>query len=251
MIGRSDITETREDISRFMVHLTRDNSADFDNGQSATKNFGDIYRSREILAVKAHCLHGRKVRLLPVRHRSKFEVACFTETPLEQIKHLTKPMAGRRTQMEPYGFVFKSEFIKALGGQQVTYINSYAGNSHVREGYDAIYQTGVSNDFRGKGWQILPHVSAMHQRYDFAWEREWRVAASVKFDLSDLVCVILPDDYHAPLRFRLTQRGISVISPEWSYERMVESLSEQQRLTRRLKPLQPVKKKPARRIVGA
>ncbi len=247
MIGRPEITESRGDISRFMVHLTRNDTGEWDGaGACAAKNFGEIFRSLEIRALKAHCLHGPKVRLLSEKYRSKFEVACFTETPLDQIKHLVKPIAGRATQLEPFGFVFRSEFIKSLGGQQVTYVNSYEANSFVREGYDAIYQSAVNNNFRGKGWRILPHVSALNERCDFAWEREWRVVGSVKFAISDLVCVILPEDFHGPIRFGLAQRGIAVVSPEWSYEKMVESLSDQQRRTRRLKPPQPIKKKTLR-----
>ena len=233
MIGRPEVTESREDISRFMVHLTRDDSNEWDEGQSAKRNFLAIYNDRKILALKAHCLHAKKVQGFL---QAKFNVACFSEMPLAAIKHVTQPIAGRQIQLEPFGFVFKRDFIISKGGQQVTYVNSYEGNDAVREGYDSIFEIAARKHFTGKMWKTLPFVSAMHDRCDFTWEREWRVLGNVEFNYSDLVCVVLPEEGHGPLKFSLTQKGIAFVSPEWSLEKIVESLADQQRRTRHLNP---------------
>jgi hypothetical protein len=173
MIGRHQVTEQRDDISRFMVHLTRDDSGDWEGGGGGTarQNFLDIFRERTILAPKAHCLHARK--MTPSQEK-KCRVACFSEMPLSAIKHVAKPISGRRIELEPYGFVFKREFIIEKGGQEVTYVNSYEGNSAVRDSYDRSFEIAVKNDFTGKLWRQLPFVSAMNERFDFFWEREWR-----------------------------------------------------------------------------
>jgi hypothetical protein len=91
----------------------------------------------------------------------------------------------------------------------------------------------VEKEFRGKIWRILPFVNAMHERYDFTWEREWRIAGPLDFRYQDLVCVILPDR-RVRLRELMAKAGIAVISPGWIHERIVAELSRQQRSTKRL-----------------
>jgi hypothetical protein len=235
MIGRPEVTEHREDVSRFMVHLTRDDSGEWagGGGDTARKNFLDIYHERTILALKAHCLHARK--MTPSQEKN-CRVACFSEMPLTAIKHVTKPIPGRRIALEPFGFVFKREFIIEMGGQEVTYLNSYEGNNAVRDSYDRAFEIAAKNNFNGRLWQQLPFVSAMNEHYDFFWEREWRVLGKVEFNYSDLVCVILPEESNGPLKFGLAQKGISWLSPEWGLERIVDELSGQQSRTRRLNP---------------
>lgn len=234
MIGRREVTLPREDVSRFVVHLTRDDTGEWDGaGQEARLNFLDIYRQRKILALKAHCLHAKK---MTPKQRKKCRVACFTEMPLTAIQHVARPIPGRQIQLEPYGFVFKREFIIEKGAQQVQYVNSYAGNSEVRDGYDSIFTIAAKKDFTGRMWRTLPFVSAMHESCDFCWEREWRILGDLTFNYSDLVCLILPEEGNGPLKFSLAQKGISWIAPEWGAEQIVECLSDQQRRTRRLNP---------------
>lgn len=245
MIGRPQVTESREDVSRFMVHLTRNDSGEWTGGggDTARRNFLAIYNDRTILAPKAHCLHANKVAS---SLRKKFHVACFSEMPLTALRHVTQPIPGRQIQLEPYGFVFKREFIIGNGGQEVTYVNSYEGNNDVRDGYDSIFEIAAQKNFMGRMWRTLPFLSAMHDRCDFSWEREWRVLGEVKFNYSDLVCVILPENEMGIFKFKLAQNGIAWISPEWSFEKMVESLTDQQRKTRRLKPPTDTPKIPRR-----
>lgn len=235
MIGRPEVTEHREDVSRFMVHLTRNDVGEWKGGagNTARQNFLDIYHERTILAAKAHCMHARK---MTPSQRKKCRVACFTAMPLTAIKHVAKPIPGRQIELEPYGFVFKRDFIIENGGQEVSYVNSYRGNNAVRDSYDRAFAIAANNNFTGRLWQQLPFVSAMHERYDFFWEHEWRVLGNVEFHYNDLVCVILPEEGNGPLKFGLDQKGISWISPEWGLERIVEELSDQKSRTRRLKP---------------
>ncbi len=216
-----------------MVHLTRDDSGEWPGGggDTARNNFLAIYHERTILAADTHCLHARK---MTPSQRKKCGVACFSEMPLSAIKHVAKPIPGRRIQLEPYGLVFKRDFIIEKGGQQVTYVNNYEGNNAVRASYDRAFEIAAKNDFTGKLWKQLPFVSAMNDKCDFFWEREWRVLGAVEFNYSDLVYVILPEEGSGPLKFALAQKGISWISPEWGLERIVEELSDQQTQTHRL-----------------
>ncbi len=135
--------------------------------------------------------------------------------------------------MEPYGIVFTREFIISKGAQPAIYINSYNNNNWLRESADVIYEIAHKNNFRkGKMWRFLPYLNAMHERYDFTWEREWRVLGDVQFTPSDVVAIILPRQGSDAWRNKFASRGIPVLSPGLSYEEIISELSRQQRKTR-------------------
>ena len=129
--------EGRTDLSRFVVHLTRDDTQDFAYGATATENFSSIVKERKIRAIQPHCLHGSKI---PDAHHDQFAVCCFTEVPLSELHLLTRDIPGRKIQLSEYGFVFSREFIVSRGAQPAIYVNSYYGNAWLREAADQIYQ---------------------------------------------------------------------------------------------------------------
>lgn len=227
-------TTGREDISQFIVHLTRDDRDTFEEGgATARRNFLAIMKSKKILAVRPHCLFNKRLKELTERNQSKLNVACFTEVPLNQIHLLVGDVPGRQIALEPYGFVFTKDFIAESGGQPAIYINSYNENFWLRESVDELFEASHRNGrFVGKMWRLLPFLNAMHERYDFSWEREWRVVQDLKFKLSDLVCVILPHEGEENLKEKFARSGIAVISPGWTYEQIVTELARQQRTTR-------------------
>src|SRR5712671_5092005 len=96
-MNRSNVTERREDFSRFVVHLTRNNRGDFPRtGNTARNNFLSILERQKIGAYRPHCLHSSRLDDLPAEIRRAFKVACFTEVPLSQLRFLTQPIAGRK-----------------------------------------------------------------------------------------------------------------------------------------------------------
>jgi len=222
----------RTDYSRFLVHLTRDDSGDDENGDTAFANFRHIWDQQTILAVRPHCLHHKKVEQLDTKQQQYFKVACFTETPLDQIHHLTKDIVGRSHNLEPFGFVFEKETLIDAGAQQAVYINCYNGINDVRKGYDRIFHYAKRTGFQGESWRILPYINVVQGSYDFAWEKEWRLNQDFEFDLDDLVCVIMPDERYGPMKYTLHKLGVAVISPGWTYEHIVRELSSQKRRTR-------------------
>ena len=172
----------RSDHSRFVVHLTRDDTQDFSDGASAADNFGSIVESRTIIAAKPHCLHWRKI---PKKHRRKFAVCCFTEVPLSELHLLTREIPGRQVQLSEYGFVFSREFLISRRAQSALYINSYNHNNSLREAADALYTISEKKDFRKEILQrFLPYLNAMNEKYDFTWEREWRVLGNLGIQTS-------------------------------------------------------------------
>ena len=230
--GAMEISRRRDDISQFMVHLTRDDEAEWSaGGGSAKHNFTQILNDRKILALKPHCLHGPRLKFKPRQVREQFNVACFTETPLTQIKHLLN--LPRKINLEGYGFVFERDFLLQKGAQPAQYFSEYHGHEEQRAAFDAIYDLSVRNHFTGKTWKILPLVNVMRDGHDFSWEREWRVVGGVEFELDDLVCVILPED-EDHLRKQMAAQGIAAIDPEWRHEQVVAELGSQLRRTKQI-----------------
>jgi hypothetical protein len=228
VVSRQNVTDNRTDISRFMVHLTRDDRGE-EHGATARANLENMLAIGEITALRPHCLHAKQI---PDAKRHRFAVTCFTETPLSQIKMLTRRIEGRKIKLEPYGFAFKREFLLQRGAAQVIPVNSYADHKALREGFDRMFELAKNSNFSSKITGIIPFLSAMHERYDFSWEREWRVLGSIKFDLDDLQFVILPEGNAIDLHMKLTKQGIPVICPTWGWEKMVERLIRQHRRLR-------------------
>jgi len=117
----------REDVSRFMVHLTRNNKRDHDDGGTARENLRSILSEQRIRAISSHCTFNRKVTKLPEKTRRRFNTACFTETPLNQIHLLVQDIPGRSIKLSSYGICFRKDFIVSKGGQPALYINEYDG----------------------------------------------------------------------------------------------------------------------------
>jgi hypothetical protein len=226
-----EATAYREDISQFVVHLTRDDTKDFTNGSTAKENLVSILKSRHIFAVRPHCVFNQEIKAIGKSAEEQCRVACFTETPLSEIGKLVREIPGRAIKLEPYGIVFRKEDLIKSGGQPAIYINSYGGNNWLRESIRELFDS-AKNNASSKLWRIVPYLNAMHEKYDFSWEREWRTHIDFKFKLADIVCIILPESGEDTLKEQAAKAGIAVISPSWTYEHIVYQLSSQQRKTK-------------------
>jgi hypothetical protein len=238
-MSREDAWAGRKDVSRFIVHLTRDDRNDMPDGASARRNLLNILKEKSIYALRPHCFFNPRIQKLEKRLRSKvreeFSCVSLTEVPLNQIHLLTREIPNRQIEFEPYGIVFNKRFIISKGGQPAIYINGYRNNRWLHECVNALYSRGVRNgSLQEPYWRILPFINAMHERYDFTWEREWRVLGDLDFATRNIVAVILPEEGETGLKERLATNGVAVISPGWTYEQIVGELGRQQRTTRSL-----------------
>jgi hypothetical protein len=231
MTNKQAMIEKRADISKLVVHLTRDDSATFPRGADAESNFLSILADQEVTAHRAHSLYAKQV---PKEHEEKFFVSCFTETPLPQLNKLARPINGREIQLEPWGFAFDREFMFDHGAQQVCYVNSYPEDDPTRAGYNAIFREAKRKGFIGEEWKVLPFVSANQASYDFGWEREIRVRGSLQFDLDDIVCAIVPANVSMSIRQQLARIAVPFFTPGWGLDRFVIESRRQLRRTRRL-----------------
>lgn len=231
LVNRYSVTEQREDISRFVVHLTRAGTSDWPKGgATAYDNLTAILEQQCIKAFRPHCLHKKDIEKIDEIYDA-FKVFCFTEVPLDQIHLITQEIKGTKYQREPYGIVFRKQFLIEKGAQPAIYVNSYRANVAIRESFDEIFRISQQENFRNDAWRILPFVNIMYERHDFAWEREWRLAGDLDFPLEEVVCVILPKGKEEYLRKELLCAGISVIYPGLIYEEIVYELARQHRIT--------------------
>ena len=143
------------------------------------------------------------------------------------------------------------EFLMEKPAQPVFYVNSYCEDKGTREAFDRVFEIASRSKFTGKTWKLLPFLSAMHARYDFGWEKEWRHLGHLDFEFDDLECVVVPEDVSQKIKRMLAELAIPMYSPGWSLERMVEeSRKQQRRVKRHLSPLRNVKtRRPKRKPI--
>ncbi len=232
--------KNRDDLSRFLVHLSRKYE-----GDSARKNLISILKSRRIEARNSHCLFQPKIQNIGFSSKLKkqFNTVCFTETPLNQLRHLVREIPGRQIQLRPYGLVFWKQDLLKNGANPAVYINAQTGSlrgfllHEFNRHFENLTQYRSFRKKYGAEADSIIHyyslVNIISRRIDFSWEREWRFKGHLDFHFNQLVAIILPDPDKHRSKFlhdlsstrRRTIEKIPLISPEWSYEQLVEELT--------------------------
>jgi len=234
------IHPNREDLSRFLVHLTRDY-----DGDDAANNLISILRDKTIYAKNAHCLVMHKIDQMGLSDllRSEFNTVCFTETPLTQVRQLVSEIKGRKIQLKPYGLVFWKDQLFESGSSPAIYINA-KGTSIAKfllHEFDSIFK-GVTTFRRLKKveadhYENIVHyyslINVVRDKHDFLWEREWRHHGDFKFQYRDIVAIIANNpggfDKWCESKFDKTQydylKKIPIINPNWTYEELIEEFA--------------------------
>jgi len=182
-----EIDRNREDLSRFLVHLTRDY-----NNVVAEKNLISILNDKTIFAKNALCLVMHKLEKMQFSKtlQKEFYTACFTETPLPQIKQLTKEIKGRRIKLSPYGLVFWKDELFNKGASPAIYINAKGTSvsKFLIDEFESIFK-GITTfrKLRDKEahYKNVVHyyslINVVKDKHDFMWEREWRHHGDFEF----------------------------------------------------------------------
>lgn len=230
----------RDDLSRFLVHLTRDYS-----DATAEDNLLSMLRQKRIEARNAHCLFAPKVSKIGFSNvlKKQFNTVCFTETPLNQLQHLAQEIPGRKIELCPFGLVFWKANLLEAGANPAVYINSKAKGlrelllKQFDEHFKQLRQyRQFKLEFGNDADAIIRYyalINIISDRVDFSWEREWRVKGDFSFTFNQLVAIIAPD----PKNFRKKAdqyfgskllgeiARIPVVCPEWNYEQLVEEMT--------------------------
>ncbi len=230
----------RDDISQFLVHLTRD----YEN-RTAIDNLIHILGRQKIEARNPHCLVTHKLEQMGFNSflRRKFNTVCLTETPLHQISKLLQDVPGRRIKLQPYGLVFKRAKLQNQGASPAIYINSYGTSlrNYLLTEFDKTFSDITKyrdleedSQYPNEIIQYYALINIMSNKCDFSWEREWRMCGNLCFEYKDIVAIIADDleqfqetysDRYSSSWSRYISR-IPVIKPSWSYEEIIMQMSE-------------------------
>ncbi len=211
MINKEQLLQLREDLSPFLIHLTRNGFVSvkkdiFPNAKSGTvslnarQSLDSIIRDKMIKARSPYGYFNFKVKLKKANgkvsnphsliERKWLTSVCFTETPVDHVHLQCKQISGRQLHFQPYGLAFFEDAVRKQGGNPVFYVDST--NQNIRHAWDQIPTLPNCADFKS----IMPLVEGFgppfYKRFDspneidFRWEREWRVPGHFKFDFSDV-----------------------------------------------------------------
>jgi len=232
--GAMRAVQNREDISPYLVHLTRENTNHFPRtGKDAGKTFDDIWNQKVIRARRVLCMHREEIRQERSEIQAKFKVACFTATPLSQLRHFVS-VYRRDYRFEAYGFIFKRETLLMKGAGPAQYINQY-GTMSLRPWAERLYEMAKKTNFTGLLWMGIPFMNSVHSGHDFEWEREWKVRGDVSFSYRELAGVILPERIANKMWYRALDNGVPVISAHWDADRIEETLATRPQVKPKLK----------------
>ena len=209
----------KRDFSSFLVHLSKDSVETNGNSRMSAKEvLNSILAEQTLRAYNPYCLFNDKLESESDSLQEKFRVVCFTGTPIHQIDLLLKKVYGRHSTFEPYGLVFKKEYIKKCGGNPVFPIDGSLLLTLLQQLYDDAIKTGCL----GRVNRLLALVSKCNGTMDFYWEREWRIVGNLEFNLSDIYCGLCNEEdiayfenKYAPAKF---------ISPHWGISNILDKL---------------------------
>ncbi len=211
-LTREDFLDKKRDYSPFLVHLTR-----ADESCSAKEVLDTIINEKTLRAYNYFCIFKDRIAELEESLRSKFNVVCFTETPMDQIEILLKPVYGKNVTLESYGLVFKKKYIREKDGNPALYVTGDLSLPLWR-----LYEEAKAGGFSSDDNKLLALVNKCDETVDFHWEREWRIVGNLEFDLNDIYCGLCPED-DIP-HFEDKYPEVKFISPCWGINKILDKL---------------------------
>ncbi len=204
-----EFLDKKRDFSPLLVHLTRAN-----NGLTAKDVITRILDQKKLIAYNHYCLFSPSLKNSnDASLQNKFNVVCFTETPIDQIDILLSRVKGRNIKLEPYGLVFKKGYIKKSVGNPVFYVTK-----KIAKPLWKLYEYYRTDEV----CKLLALVNLYDEKMDFHWEREWRIVGNLEFDFNKIYCGLCPQDdideferSYAPTKF---------ISPHWGINKILDKL---------------------------
>lgn len=198
------VLEFRDDISQFLVHLTRNDAI----CETAEDALFKIIEEKSLRAKNPRISDARfgtnTMNMKEPELMRYFSAVCFTETPLNEV-HCMIHIADRGVDLQPYGLVFLKKNLAKIGVSPVIYINNENADR------EPIVQAlcGLIEQQENIAAEILPLIAVFGKKlafpkkednepgdYDFSWEREWRYPFSrgpLKFTARDVFVGLCPD----------------------------------------------------------
>ncbi len=218
----------RPDLSPYIVHLTRDYTAD----ALAPENLVSILCSRCIEARNPYGIAVRHLELIGCtsdEFRRSQRVACFSETPPESLAGLLSPGVWRRYEFRPYGVAFHRQVLLDRGANPVWYLNGFRGDGFRWRSHDVntLIDKAAKNSSgtptpeifaRSEIARLTPFIEVMGswptgagnslRAKDFTFEREWRHQGDFRFAHADIATVLVPPGKDTAIRELLSDAGL-------------------------------------------
>jgi len=223
-----DILARRNDLSTFIVHLTRAG-----NRKSAKENLADIIRTGRI---EARSANGQGIRGNEEHHAfpwDAYKTVCFTETPLEHICLLTEAIEDRPLRFENYGIAITKALARKTGINPIMYADMTPGHDwDIVHALNAIIKEALNSDSPADHpiFKIAPFIEQMGTwksgKKEFWWEREWRAVDHYK--LPDMYIVICPQDEQAYILQNIPEEKrtkLRFIDAMWGLEEIIARLA--------------------------
>ena len=221
-ISLEEFLESKRDFSPFLVHFTKDGVDILGDPCVPAKDvLNEILKERTLKAVSHFCLFSPNlIKLQNASLEDKFKVVCFTETPIEHIDVLLKEVIERDFKPKPYGLVFKKEYIRKQEGNPVFYTSKKIAKP-LWQLYWPLCSKDIEQSFDGV-CKLLALVTVCEERNDWHWEREWRIAGNLRFNLTDIYCGLCPEE-DMPY-FENMYSPVKFISPYWKNNKILAKL---------------------------
>lgn len=209
-ISLQQFLDEKDDYSPLLVHLTKD-----DEPASAKDVLQQILNDHKLKAYNAWCIWRDDLNK-PENNQllDEFKVVCFTETPIDQIEVLLKRVENRQYCPEPYGLVFKKEYIKQKGGNPVFYVTK-----KIATPLHDLY-ADIKSKLNPAMCKLLALTTICQKYNDWHWEREWRIVKDFNFKYEDVYCGLCPAE-DIP-EFKNNYPQIKFISPYWSKKKLLD-----------------------------
>ena len=222
-----DLLARRSDLGTFLVHLTRE----YPDGTPAKENLKSILDDRVIEARNSY--GSAKSRLTELKADTSAnldtqKVVCFTETPLEHIRLLTRKIQGRRFKFGPYGIAITKRVARRSGVNPVWYLDITPGHDWLTNPL----QNMIDAETRAKTFmesdiaKLTPFIEQMGTGSgyfkEYWWEREWRHAGDVHLVMK--LIVICPEQDYDEVTDSLLPK-LPFIDPDWSLEQIIGKLA--------------------------
>jgi hypothetical protein len=219
-----DVLHFREDISPFLVHLTRGTTSE--GGIPAYDALRQIITTMSLKPGRRLVSQARfgiwTMGLTDEQKSRYFSAICFTETPLNEV-HCLLDIAYRDIHLSQYGLVFLKDTLLQRGVSPVLQFNNIGGDKNsLIQALCSLIGTSPSEaeaflpliSTFGKKIQAPGTATPPEGNLDFRWEREWRypyAKGPLIFDPNDIFIGLCPDDRIS--EFERLLPGVGFVDP--------------------------------------
>lgn len=150
--------------------------------------------------------------------------ACLSEIPLGWLNRLVD-RHGR------FGIGFTKSYIRSVGGAPVWYL--WRDSKIATELQSLITEAMRRRDPEEPIWKLTPYVENPARgdtyRYEFDWEREWRVRDGLAFTPDDIAFLFAPERDHGWARHLLCDLSVGtkpILDPCWKMSELQKILAK-------------------------